>query len=416
MNEPARTDILIAGGGLVGASLAVALRDTGLHITVVEPVEPRAESQPSFDDRTTALAAGSRRILQAMGVWDDIALDACAIHHVHVSQQRRLGVTRLSAEEENLPALGYVTPNRALGRGLQRPLAESSNIEFLCPAKVLGVSQFDDHAEVMVDVDGESRMVTASLVVVSDGARSPLREQLGIEARHWDYGQAAIITNIETELPNEGVAYERFTPEGPLALLPLDERRAALVLVEDSAVAEDIFALPDAEFRARVEQRFGKRLGRITRAGKRAMYPLSLVTAKEQRKGRAVILGNAAHSLHPIAGQGFNLSLRDVATLADVIEQYRDDPGSDDALEAYLRWRKSDQRKVVGFTDLLNRLFNIPFGIAAHARGLGLLGLDLVPAMRRGFAEHAMGRAGKLPRLARGIPLSRARSQKEESA
>lgn len=406
MNDNSRTDVLIAGGGLAGAALAVALRDTGLHITVVEPVPPRAESQPSFDDRTTALAAGSRRILEAIGAWDAIAPDACPIRFVHVSQQKRLGVTRLSAEEENLAALGYVVPNRALGRGLQAPLLAADMIDFRCPAKVVGISQHAEGAAVMIEQEGASEIVTAKLVVVADGARSPLREQLGVAARHWDYGQAAIIGNIETEFPNEGVAYERFTPEGPLALLPLGEKRMGLVLVERSDIAQQVFDLPDDEFLARVEQRFGERLGRITRIGKRAMYPLSLVTAKEQRKGRAIILGNAAHSLHPIAGQGFNLALRDVATLADVIEQHRDDPGADAALEHYLRWRRSDQRKVVGFTDLLNRLFNIPFGIAAHARGLGLLGLDMLPSVRRSFARHAMGRAGRLPRLARGIPFA----------
>lgn len=402
----ASTDILVAGGGLVGAALAAALRDTGLHLTVVEPFAPRAEDHPSFDDRSTAIAAGSRRILETIGVWDRIAPDACPIRNIHVSQQKRLGVTRLSATEEGLPALGYVTPNRALGRGLQAPLQESANIDFRCPARVVGIEQHDDAAEVSIEADGNTTTLAAKLVVVADGARSPLREQLGIEARQWDYRQVAIITNIETELPNEGVAYERFTPEGPMALLPLDAHRMALVLVEDAAVSEKVMAMPEPEFAARVGRRFGGRLGRITRVGERSSYPLALVTAREQRRGRAVILGNAAHSLHPIAGQSFNLSLRDVATLADVIEQHRDDPGSAAALDEYLAWRKSDQRKVVAFTDLLNRLFNIPFGLAAHARGLGLLGLDLSPRARRGFTRHAMGHAGRLPRLARGIALA----------
>lgn len=409
MKQPATTDILIAGGGLVGAALAIALRDTGLSITVVEPVPPRSASQPSFDDRSTALAAGSRRILDAMGAWDGIADDACPIRHVHVSQQKRFGVAHLDAAEEGLPALGYVAPNRVLGNVLQGMLQDSAAIDFRCPATVVDVEQGSSAASVTLDENGSQQLLQAHLVVVADGARSPLREQLGIEARHWDYAQVAIIANIETELPNEGVAYERFTPEGPLALLPLGDNRMALVLVENADNAEQVFTLDDAAFAARIEQRFGKRLGRISRVGTRARYPLSLVTAKQQRQGRAVILGNAAHSLHPIAGQGFNLSLRDVATLADVIVEHRDqldsEAGIDAALDAYIRWRRADQRKVVAFTDLLNRLFTIPFGVAAHARGLGLFGLDLFPAARHQFARQAMGRAGRLPRLARGLPL-----------
>ena len=190
-----------------------------------------------------------------------------------------------------------------------------------------------------------------------------------------------------------------------MALLPLDARRMALVLVERSDRADDVLALDESAFLARVQRRFGQRLGALTRAGARTAYPLALVTAARQSAPRAVILGNAAHSLHPIAGQGFNLSLRDVAVLAEVIAAHREDPGAQAALDAYLQWRRRDQRKVVAFTDLLNRLFGIPFGVAAHARGLGLLGMDLFPAARREFSRHAMGWAGKLPRLARGLPL-----------
>jgi len=397
------TDILVAGGGMVGAALAAALHATGLRVTVVEAVPPRAPAQPSFDDRSTALAWTSRRILETLGIWHALAGDAHPIEHVHVSQQRRLGVTRLHAAEEGLPALGYVVPNRALGHALIDAMQASENVQFLTPAKVVAVRQDAHCVEATLESDGGQHQINARLLVVADGARSPLREMIGIGARQWNYGQSAIVCNLETERHHEQVAYERFTPEGPMALLPLGARRTALVLVERDTLADDVMTLDDAAFLARVQKRFGTRLGTLERAGTRAAYPLALVTADRQAEGRAVILGNAAHSLHPIAGQGFNLSLRDVAVLADVIAAHRADPGATDALDDYVRWRRQDQRKVVAFTDLLNRLFGIPFGLAAHARGLGLLGMDLFPGLRREFSRHAMGRAGRLPRLARGL-------------
>lgn len=404
------TDILVAGGGMVGAALAVALQNTGLRITVVEAISPRAMLQPSFDDRSTALAYTSRRILETLGVWPQVSPAAYPIEHVHVSQQRRLGVTRLHAAEEDLPALGYVVPNRVLGHALMTAMMQSRHVEFISPARVTGIhhgsDRDNDRITVVLETEGTAaRQVAARLLVVADGAKSPLREMLGVGARNWDYGQSAIICNVEVGKPHDNVAYERFTPEGPMALLPLDEHRMALVLVERTGVATDVMQMDDAAFLDRVQRRFGERLGRIERAGERSAYPLSLVTAQRQVADRAVILGNAAHSLHPIAGQGFNLSLRDVAVLAEVLAVHRNDPGSDDALTAYIEWRRQDQRRVVAFTDLLNRLFGIPFGMAAHARGLGLLGMDLFPGLRREFSRHAMGRAGKLPRLARGLPL-----------
>lgn len=401
------TDILIAGGGLVGAALAVALRDTGLKITVAEAVPFRTPGQPSYDDRSTALSYGSRRILETMGVWESLSADASPIRQVHVSQKRRLGITRLSAEEENQPALGYVVPNRTLGKGLMAALEESANIDLRAPARVAAIDANSGHVSLLQE--DEQHDLRARMIVVADGAKSPLREMLGVNARHWNYGQTAIVCNVTPELPHKQVAYERFTPEGPLALLPLDRERMALVLVEDNAIAADVAELDDEQFLARLAMRFGKRLGSFASVGKRSAYPLSLVTAAEQVKSRAVILGNAAHSLHPIAGQGFNLSLRDVATLADVIIEHRDTlddvAGACAALEAYASWRRQDQRKVVYFTDLLNRLFMLPFSPAAHARGIALLGLDLLPTARTGFAHHAMGKAGRLPRLARGLKL-----------
>lgn len=407
MTETTETDVLIAGGGMVGAALAVALNGTGLDVAVVEAVPPGSAAQPSYDERSTALAWTSRRILETLGAWRDIAEAAAPIEHVHVSQQHRLGVTRLDAAEENLPALGYVVPNRVLGQALMRSLEHAGNVRFLAPASATGVRQEGNGVVVRIESPEAAWELNTKLLVVADGARSPLREMLGVGARRWDYGQSAIVCNLASQVSHGNTAYERFTPEGPMALLPLDRERMALVLVERSELAESVLAMDDDAFIARVQKRFGGRLGELARPGTRAAYPLSLVTASRQVAGRAVILGNAAHSLHPIAGQSFNLSLRDVAVLAEVLAANATDPGTPAALEAYAHWRRDDQRKVVAFTDLLNRLFGIPFGLAAHARGLGLLGMDLFPGLRREFSRHAMGRAGRLPRLARGLPLCR---------
>lgn len=405
MAQVSETDVLVVGGGMVGAALAVALNGTGLGVTVVEAVPPRAPGQPSYDDRSTALAWTSRRILETLDAWPMLAGDAGPIEHVHVSQQHRLGVTRLHAAEENLPALGYVVPNRALGSVLLAAMTRADNVRFLAPARALAVYRQSDGISVRIEASGSTQEVRAKLLVVADGARSPLREMLGIRARHWDYGQAAIICNIATERAHGNTAYERFTREGPMALLPLDRERMTLVLVERDELADAVLAMDDEAFIARVQKRFGNRLGVLQHPGKRSSYPLALVTAERQVSERAVILGNAAHSLHPIAGQGFNLSLRDVAVLAEVLAANAADPGAAAALKDYARWRRDDQRKVVAFTDMLNRLFAVPFGLAAHARGLGLLGMDLFPSARREFSRHAMGRAGRLPKLARGLPL-----------
>jgi len=401
--QQAETDILIAGGGMVGAALAVALKNTGLRIEVIEAVPPRSAGQPSYDDRSTALAWTSRRILETMGVWQQLASQAGPIEQVHVSQKGRLGITRLTAAEENLPALGYVVPNRALGQALMEALAGIPSITLTTPAKVMSVEHDADEVFAEIERDGARQRLRARLLVVADGARSSLRESLGIGVRHWDYAQTAIVCNVSTELSHGNTAYERFTREGPMALLPLDAERMTLVLVEANARAAEVLALDDEDFISHVQARFGDRLGRITRTGRRASYPLALITAEQQRAGRALILGNAAHSLHPIAGQGFNLSLRDVAVLAEVIAANADDPGRGGALDEYIAWRRRDQRNVAAFTDILNRLFGIPFETVAHARGLGLLAMDLLPGLRREFSRHAMGRAGRLPKLARGL-------------
>ncbi len=400
-------DVIIVGGGMVGASLAVALAALPLRIAVIEAFDPRQRGvpQPSYDDRSTAIANGSQQILETIGVWANMARDATAIFDIHISDRGHFGISRISAEEENVPALGYVVPNRAIGRSLWAALESCNNIRMFCPARLESLVNEGDLAQVEVtDEDGNSIKLQGRLVAAADGAQSMVRKLLGIDATVRDYGQTAIISNVSTEKPHRNVAYERFTANGPMAVLPMTEGRSALVWTVPSEQAEEILRMSDRQILDRLQELFGYRLGYWKKIGSRVSYPLSMTKSKEQTRHRVAIIGNAAHGLHPIAGQGFNLSLRDVAGLAEVIAS-ADDPGDPRALEKYRHWRASDQAKVMSFTDALVRVFGNPLSSVGAARNIGLLMFDLLPGGKSLLARHTMGRGGDLPRLARGVPL-----------
>ena len=400
-------DVIIVGGGMVGASLAIALAALPLRIAVIEAFDPRQRGvpQPSYDDRSTAIANGSRQILETIDVWADLAQDATAISDIHISDRGHFGISRINAEEENVPALGYVVPNRAIGRSLWAALASFENIRLFCPARLKSLENEGDLVQVEVtDEDGNTVNLQGRLLVGADGARSVVREILGIDATVRDYGQTAIISNVTTEKPHRNVAYERFTANGPMAVLPMSEGRSALVWTVPCAQAEEILQMSDRQILRRLQELFGYRLGHWQKIGSRVSYPLSMTKSKEQTRHRVAIIGNAAHGLHPIAGQGFNLSLRDVAGLAEVIAS-ADDPGDQRALEKYRRWRAADQARVMSFTDALVRVFGNPLSSVRVVRNLGLLMFDLLPGGKSLLARHTMGRGGDLPRLARGVPL-----------
>lgn len=404
-----RYDIIIAGGGMIGASLARALAPLGLRVAVVEPVEPVAESQPSFDDRSTALSRASQRAFTAMGLWPQIERSATPIRAIHVSDRGSFGFCRIDAAEQGVEALGYVVVNRVLGRTLLASLADDGGPELYRPACISGVEQ--DAAAVTATVerpDGGVERLQAALLVAADGARSAVRAAVGIGMQEQPYGQVAITGNLATSRPHDNVAYERFTTDGPVALLPFSEGRSAFVWTLPPAHAEAMLETGDEEFLAGLQEVFGWRLGRLGRVGRRVAYPLSLTRAARLTQGRVVVIGNAAHGLHPVAGQGYNLGMRDVAALADLLAEARSregDPGAPGLLARYAQWRRADQSKVVGFTDGLVRLFGSEREAARAARSLGMLGLDILPGAKREFARHTMGLAGRLPRLSRGVPL-----------
>ena len=401
-------DLIIVGGGLVGASLAAALAPLPLKVAVIEAVAFGNLSQPSFDDRITALSEGSRRIYGSMGLWPALAAEASPIRRIHVSDRGRFGVTRLEAEEAGVEALGYVTPNRAIGRALSEFIAARPNLTMLAPAKLDAFTLDAAGATAVVDVGGTKRRLKAPLLVAADGARSEVRRQLSIEGETREYGQTAIVCNLQVEYPEAGTAFERFAADGPVALLPLGGDRYGFVWVVATNDAPAFLGLDDETFRAQAAERFNGRLGRFTHSGKRASYPLSMVRAGAQVQGRALIIGNAAHSLHPIAGQGFNLSLRDVAMLAEVISDAQregKDLGDATVLARYVDARGGDQEGTALFTDLLNRVFANPLLSVAFGRNAGLLAMELLPPARRMFMRKNMGLDGRLPKLARGLPL-----------
>ncbi len=402
-------DVLIVGGGLVGASLAAALRGGPLSVGVVEAFSPPRSEPPSYDDRTLALSYGSRRIFAGIGVWEKItALGAVPIKRIHISDRGRFGITRLDAVDAGLEALGYVVTHRTLGIALHEAIASDPNIDVISPATVQSVTIDESVAHVRARASDGERVLTARLVVAADGANSPVREALGIEARRVAYAQTAIVSAVTTERRPEGTAYERFTESGPLALLPADAERFAVVWTVATDKADSVLAWDDETFRARLQDCFGERLGRFTRVGSRQAYPLALTRVEEHVRARLAVIGNAAHTLHPVAGQGFNLGLRDVAALAEVLVEGAaagKDPGDLAWLRRYAQWRTRDNRVSTAFTHSLIRLFSNDYFPLTWGRNLGLLAVDLLPPVKRRLIAVTSGLAGRLPRLARGLPL-----------
>ncbi len=405
-----KVDIAIVGGGMVGASLAAALLPLELSVALIEAVPYDGAAQPSFDERTTALSNGSRRILAAIGVWADVEAAAMPIRKIHVSDRGRFGFARIDSAELGLAALGYVVPNRALGAALWKSIERGPSPHVYCPAKLETVVCTPDAVELRLATgDGAQTRIEAQLVVAADGAHSAVRKAAGIGIETRDYDQSAIITTVLPQRYHDQVAYERFTESGPLALLPLADGRCTLVLTVRRAAVESLLGASDAEFLREVQDRFGFRLGRFLKVGHRVAYPLALTQARATSGARCAIVGNAAQSLHPVAGMGFNLGLRDVATLAELVAQRdgadRRDFGEPELLASYDAWRRSDRRAITRFTDGLVRLFANPLPVVRQARNLGLLAFDLLPPAKRALSALSTGALGRVPKLARGVAL-----------
>ena len=398
----AHYDVAIAGGGMVGLSLAAALAELPLDVAVIEPVAPGAEEQPSFDARTTALSNGSRRALEGIGAWAALASAATPIRRIHVSERGAFGTAVLTAEEQGVASLGHTVENRLLGQSLRALVGAHPRIR-LRHAGVASVSPGADAVRLETD---RGEQIDARLLVAADGAQSAVRAALGVGATVSDYGQHAVIAHVDTTRFNDHTAFERFTPDGPIAVLPIGEGRSAVVWTMASPAARRALGLAEAVFIAELQAAFGLRLGRFTRVGRRQAYPLALTRAERLTAPRAVILGNAAQSLHPVAGQGFNLALRDVALLAELIaDAGGGDAGAPGIVQRYAAERAPDREAVIRFTDALVRGFGLPLAPLRRARGHGLLLFDLLRPVKHEFARRTMGLAGRQPRLLRGLPL-----------
>jgi 2-octaprenyl-6-methoxyphenol hydroxylase len=404
-------DVLIVGAGMVGASLALALVQDNPQpprVLLVEASPITADStaaQPGFDMRSTVLSAGSVDCFRQLGLWSGLQAQAEPITTIHVSDQGHFGTVRMRNTDEGVAALGQVVENAAMGRVFNAALLAAPTLEVCAPAAVTRLQPLPAGMQVQLQRDAETQTVAAALVVLAEGGRSGLCAQLGISHSCDSYAQSAVIANVAFTRPHGGCAYERFTPKGPLALLPLPDHagqpRAALVWTHPEAAATDILALNDAEFLTALQRDFGQRVGTFTRVGKRQVFPLGLQVASEQARPGLVLLGNVAHTLHPVAGQGFNLALRDTFALAANIRsavQQGLPPGTWTRLQAYLAEVAPDQHLTIRFSDYMTRLFSSNSMTLALLRKAGMASIDLLPPVKHALSRQAMGLAQ--PRVA----------------
>ena len=415
-----RCDIAIVGGGMVGAALALTLAQgqsqnaQPLSIRVFEafalPQQAEAPLQPSFDARSTALSLGTRHIFERLGVWDALAETCAPIDKIRVSDRGHFGSVRLDAATQRVPALGYVIENRVLGQVLLQQLQQTDNarvVTFSCPAEVVAAKAQGDGYRLEYESEGQSRCCDAELLVIADGGRSGLCEQLQIDRLESPYQQCAVIANVRLDRPHQGVAFERFTAQGPMALLPLtdDEQqqpRAALVWSVPLEQADELLKCDESTFVNRLQRQFGYRAGRILAVGQRHSYPLKLTQAREQVRRGVAVLGNAAHTLHPIAGQGFNLALRGAMVLAQELLGAQCDGrplGGLDTLQTVVDQLQWDQIKTIGFSDRVTDLFSNDQTPQVVARNAGLVAMELLSPLKQLFADSAMGLDMPLPQL-----------------
>lgn len=413
-------DIVIAGGGMVGMTLGCGLADAGFRVALIDALPAAARTATRYDGRSSAIAEGSKRVLEGLGLWAAMAPEACPILDIRVSDARigepasslflHYDHRELAREGEAAPPLGYIVENRVIREALLAAVQARPSLRHLAPAVVMGFAAKPGRAEVEL-ADG-SRLA-ARLAIAADGRDSPLRTASGIRLAAWDYPQTGIVCTIAHELPHENVAHEHFLPSGPFAVLPMTDdaegrHRSSIVWTERRERTAAILALEDAAFAGEMQRRFGMSLGRIALLGGRWAHPLRLQHAERYSGSRLALVGDAAHAIHPIAGQGLNLGLRDVAALAEALVDAKRlglDIGEGEPLLQYERWRRADNLLLMAATDLLNRLFSNDVAPVRLVRDLGLAAVNRAAPLKRTLMRHAMGLSGDMPRLARGEKL-----------
>lgn len=400
-----QTDILIVGGGLAGGTLACILAAHGVETVVIDREAPSTVLDPHYDGRASAIALGSQRVLEGAGLWDDLVDDSAPIQDIRVADGGSLMFLHYDHQDLGGEPFGFMVENRRHRTALAKRFGELKNLTVRAPDCLETLERTPDGATAVLQ-SGDT--IQARVVVGADGRGSETRERAGIPLTGWSYNQCGIVCTVRHEKPHNNIAYEHFLPAGPFAILPLMGNQSCIVWTERSDLAPVMMALDAAAFEAELSERFGNFLGDLNVVGERWSYPLSLQFAERTIDERLVLIADAAHGMHPIAGQGLNMGLRDVAALAEVfIDAHRLglDPGAASVLGRYGRWRRFDNTLMLAMTDVLNRLFSNDIAPVRIARDLGLGIVNSIPPLKRLFMRHAMGLVGDLPRLMRGQPL-----------
>lgn len=388
-------DVVIVGGGLTGAALALALTQSpgALRVALLDASPTGASELPSFDERVLALSEGSRRLLAQLGVWDALVFDACPIRTIHVSDRGQFGRTVLTAREQNLDALGQVIALRVLGQQFYRALESRAGVTRL-QGKLSAFAQGEDGVQITLQQDGTAQRLQTRVLLGADGGPSGLRAMAGLPVDVIDYQQSAVIATVRAERAHQHWAYERFTETGPLALLPMTDNRLSLVWTQTPDAAARLLTLSDAEFLRELQSAFGWRLGKLIQVGAREKFDLRRMRSLVRRQGRMLLMGNAATTLHPIAGQGFNLALRDAMAFAERVRGQLvagQDWSTPAVLDAFVCARQADADAVAGITDSLVRLFSNRYPVLAPLRAVALTVLDSAAPLKRLVARQAMG-------------------------
>ena len=399
------SDIVIIGSGMIGATLAIALGSAGLRVVLIDRLNPKTMIDVPFDGRASAVAYASYRALSSIGAWTFMAEEAQPILDIRVSEGNSTLFLHYDHRELGDAPLGYMLENRHLRRGLFDAISEIADISLFAPSELDELQRMDSGVFARLS-DGQT--IKGRLAVAADGRASPIREAAGICSRGWSYAQSGIVCTVAHERPHRGVAHERFLPAGPFAILPLTGNRASLVWTEPSSVADHLMALDEPAFCEELRERIGKFLGDTEITGPRWSYPLSMHNADSYTAEKLALIGDAAHAMHPIAGQGLNLGFRDVAALAEVVidaARIGQDIGAREVLARYEKWRRFDSLTLLAVTDGLNRLFSNDVGAVRAVRDLGLAAVNRVPQLKRFLMRHARGTAGNLPRMLQGVEL-----------
>ena len=406
-----KIDVLVIGGGLAGGTLSLALAGGGLSVACVDREDPKGWTAPTFDGRASAIAISSKRVLDAVGIWDIIENETAPIKDIRVADGHSPLFLHYDHCELGGEPFGFMVENRSIRKALQMLLPAKKKIKHFAPAEVSELVR--DENQVSATLNDGSK-ITASLVIGCEGRISPTRESAGIKLTQWSYNQTAIVCTVEHERPHNFCAQEHFLPSGPFAILPLPGtakkpgQRSSIVWTERSDLAPIMMDLDDDDFLEELQMRFGDFLGELKIIGPRFAYPLTLQFAESYTADRLALVADAAHGMHPIAGQGLNMGLRDVAVLAEVLSDAKKsglDIGSAEVLEKYERWRRFDNTIMLAVTDVLTHLFSNDIKPIKLARDIGLGAVNQIPPLKKLFMRHAMGTVGELPKLMRGENL-----------